>query len=83
MSAYDYKLIGSFRFNPDTQEYIGAIAKQEGHELTILTVGCEATETAIMDWIKETIALMRSTNRTDVQASDMHDREMIACGNAH
>jgi hypothetical protein len=74
---YSFKLIGSFRLNPESGEFVGCVAKQEGHELTLLTVGCEATEMAILDWIRDTIMLMRTTGHLDVQAADMHDRAAV------
>jgi hypothetical protein len=69
-----YKLVGSYRYNPETSEFIGCVAKQEGRELSVLTIGCELSEVLILEWLRETIKLMRDTGRTDVQAADMHDR---------
>ena len=70
----EFFLVGSYKHVPDRHEYIGCVAKQQGSELTVLSVGCEASEHAILEWIKETIRLMRESGRTDVQASDMYDR---------
>ena len=70
----DYFLVGSYKHAPARGEFIGCVVKQQGKELTVLTVGCEGTEHAILEWIKETIKLMREAGRTDVQAPDMYDR---------
>lgn len=69
-----YVLVGSFQFVPERAEFIGVVAKQEGKDLTIVTVGIEATEYAILMWIKDTITLMRAAGSTEVQAPDMYDR---------
>ena len=71
------KLIGSFDTRRGTDgliEYVGAVAKQEGATLTVLTVGVEDTREAILQWIKDTIAMIRDLGREDVQALDKYDR---------
>lgn len=70
----EFVLVGSFNFVPERGEYIGVVCKQEGKVLTVLNIGAEMTEADILLWIKDTIALMRSTGRLDVQAADMYDR---------
>jgi hypothetical protein len=67
-------LIGSFKFDAERNEYLGMVVKQNGREMTVLTIGSEATEHDILVWIKQTIDLMRAEGRTDVQAPDMYDR---------
>jgi hypothetical protein len=63
---------------PSRGEYIGTVCKQEGKNLTVLTVGAEQSEWDILDWIKNTIDLMRAEGREDVQAPDMYDRAKAA-----
>lgn len=70
-------LIGNFRFVPERNEYVGVVCKQEGTELTVLTLGSEASEHDILMWLRQTIALMRSEGRYDVQAPDMYERARI------
>lgn len=69
-----YILNGSFKLVPERQEYIGVISKVEGTTLTVVAIGAEASEFDILNWIKETIAIMRGANATNVQAPDMYDR---------
>ena len=71
----DFFLVGSFRHVPNGRgEYVGCVAKQQGKEMTVLAVGCEDTEHGILDWIKNTIALMRESGKLNVQAPDKYDR---------
>ena len=74
----EFFLVGSFKHVPKENRYIGVVCKQQGKELTVLTVGEEATEWAILDWIKATVDLMRAEGREDVQAPDMFDRAQVA-----
>lgn len=67
-------LVGHYKFVPERSEFIGAVASQEGKVMTVLSIGCEDSEFAILNWIKETIRLMREAGRLDVQAPDMYDR---------
>jgi predicted transcriptional regulator len=69
-----YTLTGQFSKAPDGATYVGVVSKVEGTTLTVLTVGCEASEHDILVWIKETIKLMRDSGQTDIQAPDMLDR---------
>lgn len=70
-------LVGSYKWVPARSEFIGVVAKQEGTTLEVLTVGAEADERGILEWIKATIAEMRATGRDDVQAPDMYDRASL------
>lgn len=72
----DTILVGHYRYAPEIGSFVGAVASQDQstRTMTVLVVGVEATEYAILDWIKETIALMRAAGATNVQAPDMHDR---------
>lgn len=74
----DFVLAGQFKFVPERQEYIGVVGKVERHKLTIVSVGAESTEMAILEWLRETIRIMREAGRTDVQAPDMYDRANAA-----
>jgi hypothetical protein len=69
-------LVGHYRYVPQRGEFIGAVASQDAknNTMTVLTIGCEVSEVAILTWIKETIALMRAAGETNVQAADMYDR---------
>jgi len=73
-----YILQGAFKLVPERGEYIGVVSKIEGKDLTVLCVGAERSEWDILDWIKNTIDLMRSSNQLDVQAPDMYDRARVA-----
>ena len=75
MAQDQYVLNGSFKFVPERGEYIGVIS-QIGKDgvLTVVSIGAEATETGILEWIRESIKVMRETGVTNVQASDMYDR---------
>jgi hypothetical protein len=73
-----YILQGAFRFVPERAEYIGVVSKLEGKDLTVLTIGAEQSEWDILDWIKNTIDLMRAEGKLDVQAPDMYDRARVA-----
>lgn len=70
----EYFLVGSYRFVPERQEYIAVIAKQEGTTMTVVSIGCENSEADVLEWLRETIKLMRESGRLDVQAPDMYDR---------
>ena len=74
----EFVLVGSFKYVPDRQEYIGLVCKQQGRELVVLNIGAEMSEMDILLWIKDTIELMRKMGRTDVQAPDMYDRRLPA-----
>lgn len=76
MAQDEYVLNGAFKFVPERQEYIGVISKigKTDGTLTVVSVGAEATEMAILEWIKETIKVMRESGSTTVQAADMYDR---------
>jgi hypothetical protein len=69
----DFVLVGSFKRGDDGL-YYGAVAKQEGKTMTVLTVGVEPNEFLILEWIRDTIKIMRSSGQDDVQAPDMVDR---------
>lgn len=73
-------LVGHYRFVPEKQAYVGAVASQDesNRTMTVLSIGIEESEFAILEWIKETIALMRSAGNTNVQAPDMFDRARAA-----
>lgn len=70
----EFVLVGSFKFVPERAEYIGVVCKQQGDTLEVLTVGAEGTEMAILEWLRETIKLMREAGSVEVQAPDMYDR---------
>lgn len=74
MSGRVFKLVGTYKYFPERQEWIGTIAKHEGKDLELLCVGCELTETEIGLWCANTITMMREQDRLDVQAPDMYDR---------
>lgn len=70
-----FVLVGSFRQAPETNEFYGMVAKQDmDGTLTILTVGVEDSEFAIMEWVQNTIAMMRAERSFTVQAADKYDR---------
>lgn len=71
-------LHGSYEYNAYTGVYVGLVARIRGTELTVCTVGVEATEYAVAEWVRTTIELMRSSGSTDVQAADMVDRARAA-----
>ena len=70
----DYFLVGHARFIAARGEWMGVVCKQQGTTMIVLTVGAEMSEGEILIWIKETVALMRSTGTENVQAADMYDR---------
>ena len=70
----DFFLVGSFKLVPERGEYIGVVCKQQGTTMEVLCVGAEVTEFAILEWIRDTIKLMRSAGKENVQAPDMYDR---------
>jgi hypothetical protein len=70
-----YTLVGRFTVDPKTGDYVGIIAKHEGKTITVLTLGAEDSETAILMWLRGTIAAMREQGRTDVQLPDKYDRK--------
>lgn len=70
----EYFLVGSYQFVPERQEYIAIIIKQEGTTMEVASIGCENSEADALEWIRETIKIMRESGRTDVQAPDMYDR---------
>jgi hypothetical protein len=74
-------LVGSYRFVPERQEWIGMVCKQEGTDMAVLTLGAEGSEFAIMQWVKDTIALMRESGELNVQAPDMYDRAAMVAPN--
>lgn len=74
-------LVGSYRFVPERQEWIAVVCKQEGKDMSVLTIGAESTELAAMDWIKNTIALMRESGELTMQAPDMYDRAAMVAPN--
>lgn len=75
MAQEDYVLNGSYKFVPERGEYIAIISKiGRDHTLEVVSIGAETSEAAILDWIKETIKVMREARSTDVQAADMYDR---------
>ena len=74
----EYVLVGSYQYAPQIDEWRGMVCKQQGNEITVLTVGAEKTEFLIAQWVKDTIALMRSSGQLDVQAPDMHGGEIEA-----
>jgi len=69
-------LVGHYRYVEERGEYVGAVASQDAatKTMTVLTIGAEASEMAILDWIKRTIEMMRAAGQTNVQAPDMYDR---------
>lgn len=69
----DFFLAGSFK-KGEGGLYFGVVVKQQGKAIEVLTVGIESTEMLILEWIKDTIKLMRESGQFDVQASDMVDR---------
>ena len=69
----DFVLVGSFKIGEDGL-YYGVVVKQQAKEIEVLTVGVEGTEMLILEWIRDTIKLMRESGQTDVQAPDMVDR---------
>lgn len=77
----EYVLTGGFKQMP-TGDFAGMVAKidKADKSLTVLAVGVEATEAAILEWIGGTIRLMRSERRTDVQMPDMHARAAVISG---
>ena len=75
MNGSNFVLVGSFRQAPETNEFYGMVCKQDmTGELTILTVGVEDSEYAIMQWVQNTIAMMRAEQSFTVQAADKYDR---------
>ena len=71
----DYKLVGAFKKDLERRQFIGVITKVEPDgALTIVSVGLELSEFAVLEWIRSTIKLMREAGSTDVQAPDMIDR---------
>ena len=76
MNGSDFVLVGSFRQGEGEQsEFYGMVAKQDMNgTLTILSVGVEDTEFDIMQWIQNTIGMMRAEKSFVVQAADKYDR---------
>ena len=74
----DFFLVGHHRFVAARGEWLGVVCKQQGATMTVLCVGAEMSEGEILIWIKEIVALMRSTGVENVQAPDMYDRARTA-----
>lgn len=70
----EFVLVGSFKYVKERAEYIGIVCKQDKGTLEVLTVGAEGTEMAILEWLRETIKIMRATGSLTAQAPDMYDR---------
>lgn len=70
----EFVLVGSFKYSKERGEYIGIVCKQEKGTLEVLTIGAESTEFAILEWIRETVKIIRATGSLTAQAPDMYDR---------
>ena len=68
-------LVGSWKFFPKENHWVGVVANQVGATLTVVSVGVEYSERDVAAWVNATIALMRQQDNLEVQAPDAIERQ--------
>lgn len=78
MSAYDFVLAARYEHDLTSGDWCAVICKQwrEDPVMEVVACGVEQSEEMILVWLRDTIALMRRHERTDVSVPDAIERAL-------